>query len=126
MHQYLAVKILTAHATQVQNRVADEIGILQLISERAQTTIHPGRNHVVTLLDSFELVSAHGRHLCLVHEAMGSFTDLFQPGRKLPVPVVKDVTKQLLQALDFLHGQCRVIHTGIVKSFCYCAVSNRQ
>jgi serine/threonine protein kinase len=95
-----------AHATQIQleSQMADELGILQVVTERARSPIRSGRNHVVTLHDTFELVSAHGRYLCFVHEAIGNFTSLFQDGRKLPVPLAKDIAKQILQALDFLHG----------------------
>ena len=91
--------------------------VLQLITDQARSTNHPGRNHVVTLRDSFELASAHGRHLCFVHEAMGRFTGLFQPGRKLPILLVKDVAKQMLQALDFLHRECRIVHTGATPNY---------
>jgi hypothetical protein len=41
----------------MQSRVADELGILWRITDETQSTIHPGRNHVVTLQDSFELAS---------------------------------------------------------------------
>ena len=109
---FFAVKILTAYATKAQSRVVEELGILQHITQQARTSDHPGRSHVVTLQESFELESAHGRHLCLVQQALGTFPALFQHGKKLPLPLVKHVSRQLLEALDFLHSQCRVIHTG--------------
>jgi serine/threonine protein kinase len=37
---------------------------------------------------------------------------IFQPDRKLPVPVVKRIARQLLHALNFLHQECGIIHTG--------------
>ena len=69
-----------------------------------------GRNHIVTLTDSFGVSSTQGRHLCLVHEAMGLFPKVNNLG--LPVPFVKVVARQLLMALDFLHRECHVVHTG--------------
>jgi serine/threonine-protein kinase SRPK3 len=71
---------------------------------------NPGRANIITLMDSFEVSSIHGRHLCLVHEAMGIFPKI--GGQGLPVPLVKVVVKQLLLALDFLHRECQVVHTG--------------
>jgi len=84
--------------------VVEELGILQHITQQARTSDHPGRSHVVTLQESFELESAHGRHLCLVQQALGTFPALFQHGKKLPLPLVKHVSRQLLEALDFLHS----------------------
>ena len=78
---------------------------------------YPGRNvrrkHIVTLLDNFIVTDSHGPHLCLVFEALGAFNDsVFYPGRNLPVPFVKNIARQLLVALDFLHRECRIVHTG--------------
>lgn len=61
-------------------------------------------------MDSFEVSSAQGSHLCLVHEAMAKFPTVGRRG--LPVTLVKAVAKQLLLALDFLHRECHVVHTG--------------
>jgi serine/threonine-protein kinase SRPK3 len=108
--QYVAVKILTAHATQVQRRLADELSLLQHVRDLAGKSKHPGRAHVIALIDSFEVSSIQGNHLCLVHEATGTFPKMDRLG--LPIPLVKLVTKQLLLALDFLHRECHVVHTG--------------
>jgi serine/threonine-protein kinase SRPK3 len=37
---------------------------------------------------------------------------VYHPGQNLPVPYVKDIARQLLVALDFLHRECRIVHTG--------------
>ena len=74
---------------------------------------YPGRKHIATLLDNFTVTDRHGPHLCLVFEALGSFNgSVYHPGRNLPVPSVKDIARQLLVALDFLHRECRIVHTG--------------
>jgi len=96
----------------MQLRVYEELEVLQRITEQAMITSHPGRHHVMTLQGSFELDSPHGRHLCLIHRALGIFPALLERHKKLPVPIVKHVARQLLKALDFLHSQCRIIHTG--------------
>jgi serine/threonine-protein kinase SRPK3 len=94
----------------VQGRLSDELGLLQSIRDLAAESKNPGKSHIVTLIDSFEVSSTHGRHLCLVQEPLGIFPKVNSPG--LPVPLVKVVAKQLLLALDFLHRECHVIHTG--------------
>jgi serine/threonine-protein kinase SRPK3 len=94
----------------VQCQLSDELGLLQLVREVAWQSRNTGRRHVVTLINSFKLSSTQGNHLCLVHEAMGKFPKV--KGVGLPIRLVKVVAKQLLQALDFLHHECNVIHTG--------------
>ncbi|KAG1779518.1 kinase-like domain-containing protein [Suillus placidus] len=110
--RYVAVKILTAHATQVQLQLSDELGFLQSVRDLARESRHPGQAHIVALLDSFEVSSTQGRHLCLVHEAMGIFPKV---DRGLPIPLVKVVAKQLLLALDFLHHECHMVHTVMLE-----------
>ncbi|KAF9518254.1 hypothetical protein BS47DRAFT_1379973 [Hydnum rufescens UP504] len=99
----------TRNASAMQ--LSDELGLLQLVREVAGKSRNPGRRHVVTLIDSFKLSSTQGNHLCLVHEVMGRFPKVNGVG--LPIPLVKAVAKQLLQALDFLHHECHVIHTDL-------------
>ncbi|KAG1759471.1 kinase-like domain-containing protein [Suillus occidentalis] len=108
--RYVAVKILSAHATQVQLQLSDELGFLKSVRDLARESRHPGRAHIVALLDNFEVPSTQGRHLCLVHEPMGIFPKV---DGGLPVPLVKVVAKQLLLALDFLHHECHVVHTDL-------------
>ncbi|KAG8965770.1 hypothetical protein FRC05_003029 [Tulasnella sp. 425] len=38
---------------------------------------------------------------------------MYFPKRRLPVPLVKRVTKQTLLALDYLHQECSIIHTDL-------------
>ncbi|KAG1723915.1 kinase-like domain-containing protein, partial [Suillus paluster] len=108
--QYVTVKILTAHVTQAQLQLSDELGFLQSVRDLAGESRHPRQAHIVALLDSFEVSSTQGRHLCLVHEAMGIFPKV---DRGLPVLLVKAVAKQLLLTLDFLHHECHVVHTDL-------------
>lgn len=83
----------------------------------ASSSKHPGRSAVRELLDSFDVTGTDGSHRCLVHpplwESMWTFLNR-NPVRRLP-PVVLAVTlRRLFQALDYLHTECKVIHTGIV------------
>ena len=99
---YVAVKILSTHATEVQGRLVNEL-----------VEAYPGRKHIATLLDNFTITDRHGSHLCLVFEALGAFNgSVYHPGQNLPVLFVKDIARQLLVALDFLHRECQIVHTG--------------
>ncbi|KAG8926145.1 hypothetical protein FRC00_003204, partial [Tulasnella sp. 408] len=35
------------------------------------------------------------------------------PGTKLPLPAVKRLTKQTLLALEYLHSECKIIHSDL-------------
>jgi serine/threonine-protein kinase SRPK3 len=78
---------------------------------------HLGSAHVLQLLDKFKHEGPHGDHLCLVFKAMGpNLADYrrFFPMRRIPIPALKQITRQLLLALSFLHTTCKIIHTGKV------------
>jgi serine/threonine-protein kinase SRPK3 len=80
------------------------------VQDLAGKSRNPGRAHVITLIDSFEVSCTQGSHLCLVHAAMGKLPKV--GGLGLSLPLVKVVATQLLMALDFLHRECRIVHTG--------------
>lgn len=110
--QHVALKILTADSYG-QGSDIFELDILKHI--RAQRASNPGANHVLGLLDDFEHCGPNGNHVCLVFKAMGPtmarYRHLF-PKPRVPLPLLRDISKQLLTALSFLHDTCRVIHTG--------------
>ncbi|KDR74608.1 hypothetical protein GALMADRAFT_1333939 [Galerina marginata CBS 339.88] len=94
-----------------KGRFADELSILRRINSSKKE--YPGRKYVTTLLDNFTITGHHGAHLCLVSAACGAFKgSIFNSGQKLPVVFVKVIGRQLLFALDYLHRECRIIHTG--------------
>jgi serine/threonine-protein kinase SRPK3 len=67
------------------------------------------------LLDSFEVTGPHGRHYCLVHQPLGmSLYDLKMRARDkvFSKEVLRISVRQLLAALDYLHNEAGVIHTG--------------
>ncbi|KAH8904753.1 serine threonine protein kinase, CMGC group [Coniochaeta sp. PMI_546] len=79
-------------------------------------TNHPGRNAIRELLDSFDIPGTDGSHRCLVHPPLWESVLTFlhrNPVRRLPAPVLAFVLRRLFLALDFLHAECRIIHTDI-------------
>ena len=66
---------------------------------------------VFTLENSYLSRRGDPNPKALLHRALWIFPDLFQHSSKLPIPLVKHVSRQLLEALDS-HSQCCVIRTG--------------
>ena len=78
-------------------------------------TANPGAQFVRKLHDSFKIQGIEGEHLCLVHEPLGISLETFRevmPLKRLPEKLLKAVLRHLLQALDCLHRDAEMIHTG--------------
>lgn len=76
---------------------------------------HPGRLAVRSLLDSFDVDGPKGQHRCLVHPPLWeSFLTFLHrnPIRRLPIAIVVPTLRRVFEALDFLHTECKIIHTG--------------
>jgi len=76
---------------------------------------HPGYQHCLTLRDAFISYSYHGPHMSLATDVLGSDTLTLrrvQPRRVFSVHVTKRIIKQTLLALDYLHRECGLVHTG--------------
>lgn len=110
--RHVALKMLTADSYGHQQDTF-EMDVLGKIKSKGVAT--PGSQHVLGLLDNFEHVGPNGKHVCLVFKAMGpdmsKFRRLF-PRSRVPVPLMKSISRQLLLALAFLHDDCKVIHSG--------------
>jgi serine/threonine protein kinase len=76
---------------------------------------HPGRSVMRTLLDSFEIKGPEGSHSCLVYPPMREPLSMYQQrfdNGKMPLPLIKTYIRALLIGLDYLHKNCRIVHTG--------------
>lgn len=76
---------------------------------------HRGRSLIRTLLDSFEVKGPEGSHSCLVYPPMREPLSIYQSrfeDRKMPLPLIKTYIRALLTGLDYLHKECRTVHTG--------------
>ncbi|OQE13071.1 hypothetical protein PENFLA_c056G10461 [Penicillium flavigenum] len=77
---------------------------------------HPGRENIRRFHDSFTVTGPDGRHLVLVQEpGCISLFDLKERmhENRSPEEMVKSILTELLQALDFLHTECKPVHTDI-------------
>ncbi|KAI0912686.1 kinase-like protein [Ustulina deusta] len=118
-NQHVALNILTADSFGGKKAIF-EVDIPRCLASNYRDGItreHTlGANYIVGLQDAFKHSDLNGRHVCLVFKPMGSdmshYRNLFSRA-KLPIPVAKKVTKELLIALAFLHDSCQVIHTDI-------------
>jgi serine/threonine-protein kinase SRPK3 len=92
---------------EILNKIAEQ---QRLLSNAAHTS------HVIGSLESFQLRGPAGEHRCIVMPVLGSNLGRQVhrfPNRRISVKTVKEIAKQLLQGLAFLHDDCGIIHTGI-------------
>ena len=111
--KHVALKVVRSAAHYTETAL-DEIKLLNKVVDANKD--HPGRKHVVSLLDSFNHKGPHGMHVCMVFEVLGeNLLGLIKRWnhRGIPMPLVKQITKQVLLGLDYLHRECGIIHTDL-------------
>jgi serine/threonine-protein kinase SRPK3 len=107
-HKYAALKVYVNSSKKHR-----ELEIYQHI--QGISSNHTGRCHIRKLLDSFEISGPHGRHVCLVHEPLGVTLDEvrdFTKNRVFDEDLVRQTFRPILNGLEFLHKEAKVIHTG--------------
>jgi serine/threonine-protein kinase SRPK3 len=111
--KHVALKVVRSAAHYTETAL-DEIKLLNKVVGANKD--HPGRAHVVSLLDSFTHKGPNGNHVCMVFEVLGeNLLGLIKRWnhRGIPMPLVKQITKQVLLGLDYLHRECGIIHTDL-------------
>ncbi len=111
--KHVALKVVRSAAHYTETAL-DEIKLLNKVVQANPN--HPGRKHVVSLLDSFNHKGPNGVHVCMVFEVLGeNLLGLIKrwDHRGIPMPLVKQITKQVLLGLDYLHRECGIIHTDL-------------
>lgn len=111
--RHVALKVVRSAAHYTETAI-DEIKLLNKVVQANPN--HPGRKYVVSLLDSFEHKGPNGVHVCMVFEVLGeNLLGLIKRWnhRGIPMPLVKQITKQVLLGLDYLHRECGIIHTDL-------------
>lgn len=110
---HVAMKIVRS-AKHYTDTAIDEVRLLDKVT--SSDVHHPGHEHVIQLLDTFTHEGPNGVHVCMVFEVLGeNLLGLIRryKHKGIPVVFVKQIAKQLLSALDFLHRKCGVIHTDL-------------
>ncbi|KIX07001.1 uncharacterized protein Z518_04977 [Rhinocladiella mackenziei CBS 650.93] len=77
---------------------------------------HPGYNHIRFMLDTFRVKGKHGEHLCIVYDVLREPIDICMekfPGRRFSSDKLRKLIPALLHGLDYLHTECRVVHTDL-------------
>lgn len=109
--QYVTLKVYVR--TSLVHR---ELPSYSHVSEFMADSSHEGRGNIRKLLDSFEVTGPHGNHVVLVFEAAQmSLRDMklvFQRDG-FDEDFIRGAITELLKALDFLHTQGELVHTGI-------------
>ncbi|KAL0058339.1 serine/threonine protein kinase, CMGC [Marasmius tenuissimus] len=126
MDRHVALKIVKS-ASRYTETAVDEIKLLEKLSNPSTPhenqygpdippLAHPGRSHVISLLDHFLHKGPNGSHICMVFEVLGeNLLGLIKrhQTRGVPLNVVKQIAKQVLLGLDYMHRYCGIIHTDL-------------
>ncbi|KAL4959021.1 kinase-like domain-containing protein [Aspergillus stella-maris] len=119
--KYVTLKVFIDKAS-MGKYVDDELNIYKRIQSSSKSTwpwpstSHPGHDAIRSLTDHFDIDGTEHKHRCFVHQPLFESVWVFlhrNPIGRLPVPVLAVTLKRLFQALDYLHTNCRVIHTDI-------------
>lgn len=108
-NQYRALKVQKS-AQHYTEAARDEVVLLTQLKEGDPNDSH----NCVRLHDHFEHSGPHGRHVCLVFEVLGdNLLALIKryDYKGIPIPVVQNLARQMLAALDYMHREREIIHT---------------
>ncbi|KAG8811836.1 serine/threonine protein kinase, CMGC group [Serendipita sp. 400] len=113
MNRHVALKVVKSAARYTETAL-DEIKLLQRLISSDPT--HPGRSHVISFLDHFRHKGPNGNHVCMVFEVLGeNLLGLIKrhQTKGVPIGLVRQISKQILLGLDYMHRACGVIHTDL-------------
>ncbi|KAJ6233984.1 protein kinase superfamily protein [Anaeramoeba flamelloides] len=109
---FIALKVIKSEKTFAE-AAEDEIELLKSVSKNDPY----GKFKVVRLLDHFVHKGPNGNHICMVFELLDGTTLLSllkkYKYKGIPIKSIKDIIKQVLIALNFLHQKCKIIHTDL-------------
>lgn len=110
--KYLVVKV----STSLRNFPTASRRELRIYEHLAKIkSSHPGQSLIRELYDAFELDGPAGKHQCLVQQPMHlTVLEMMRLNPKpFNLPLLKLTLRRILRALDFLHTEAKVIHTGM-------------
>ncbi|KAJ5799909.1 uncharacterized protein N7518_001977 [Penicillium psychrosexuale] len=111
-HRYVTLKLYTRDESN-----KEEFEIYKHLNNG--NISHPGYSHVRTALDRFTIPHLGNRHHCLVQKPMWeSFEDLLyrNPSHRFTEDLLRAGLKQVFLVLDYLHTECKLVHTADIKS----------
>ncbi|KAH3819608.1 hypothetical protein DPMN_121347 [Dreissena polymorpha] len=111
--RFVAMKVVKS-AQHYTETAIDEIKLLRCVREADEND--PFRERTVQLLDDFKISGVNGTHVCMVFEVLGNNLLKFiirSNYQGIPLPNVKNIMRQVLQGLHYLHTKCNIIHTDI-------------
>lgn len=113
-HSHVAIKIVRSDKIYTEAAL-DEVKLLEKLRQESIDRSE-GSKHILNLLDNFFHKGPNGKHVVMVFEVLGE--NLLALIRKyehrgIPLVYVKQISKQLLLGLDYMHRKCGIIHTDI-------------
>ncbi|XP_017072377.1 SRSF protein kinase 3 isoform X9 [Drosophila eugracilis] len=111
--KYVALKVVKSAPHYIET-AADEIRLLEAIRDADPMDVK--RERIVRLMNHFTVRGVNGMHTCLVFEALGcSLYKLIVKNnyQGLAIVQVRNIIRQVLEGLDYLHSKCSIIHTDI-------------
>jgi serine/threonine-protein kinase SRPK3 len=93
----------------------NEINMLRHLALKAAGSNHPGLHFTRLTHESFQIEGPAGQHHCVVFDPQGNSLRALQelmPGGMLPKLIVRSSMHRVLFAMNWLHLECGVIHTG--------------
>jgi len=111
--RHFALKVVKS-AKHYTETALDEVKLLQTVAEKNPNAI--GRQHVTGVYDHFMHKGTNGTHVCMTFEVLGeNLLALIKryKHRGIPIHLVKQIAKQMLYGLDYLHRECHIIHTDL-------------
>ncbi|XP_017074338.1 SRSF protein kinase 3-like [Drosophila eugracilis] len=112
MDRYCAIKVVKS-ADHFTETARDEIRLLLTVDKNGS---HSMRERIIEFIEHFYISGSSGTHLCLVFELLGdNLLTLIRKSRfpGLPLGNIKQIARQVLEGLYFLHNKCHIIHTDI-------------
>jgi serine/threonine protein kinase len=109
-HDFVTLKIF---ARDHEETCRNEFQTYQAIDDA--NPLHPGHNYVRPALETFTIDRPGGDHQCLVQTPLwDSWKDLLRrnPAGRFSDALLKGSLQNLLLALDYLHTECKLVHTG--------------
>ncbi|OAD77997.1 hypothetical protein PHYBLDRAFT_23387, partial [Phycomyces blakesleeanus NRRL 1555(-)] len=110
---HFAMKVVKS-AEHYTETALDEIKLLERVAAADPNAV--GSDFVTAIVDHFRVTGPNGTHICMTFEVLGenllSLIKRYHNGG-IPVHIVKQIAKQMLLGLDYLHRLCGIIHTDL-------------